>query len=1230
MAKFFNSIKGFIFSASAILLLLAGAGTPVYSQQCTLNLPQNAITMEVTVNEYKPCNQLRGVAPPGYLWAHLSGIGPGYSVADGLNPGYCGDLFGVVEDNPLYGPVTYQAKLWSSLDPGAPKLINNPPYSYTIPWNEINYLINMYPVPNDNYTWLEIQAAIWELVHGCNPIGPLFDCPPGIVYPYYFPFGSSGAGPYGCPPDGIVNISEVNQIVLDANANGGNFIPDPSEKIAVVVQILSCEGNTVAGACDPPYQIVFIPVQCPTPGIAVTKECTDASAVGQPINFSAVITNTGDETLNNITCTDDKAGTLNVPVPSLAPGASTTVTGSYVPTTSPSTDTVTCSGTGAISNKSVSNSGSATCKVPPSANCVAITAVQGNPITPVTMTASGGAGGPYTFSAIGLPAGLTMSSSGTISGTPTVSGTFNYTVTIKDSAGNTGTVNCSVTVNPPITANCVFINAVQGVAITPVTMTASGGVGGPYTFSATGLPAGLTMSSSGTISGTPTVSGTFNYTVTIKDSVGNTGTVNCSVTVNPPITANCVFINAVHGVAITPVTMTASGGAGGPYSFSATGLPTGLTMSSSGTISGTPTVSGTFNYTVTIKDSAGNIGTVNCSVTVNPPITANCVVINAVRGVAITPVAMTASGGAGGPYSFSATGLPTGLTMSSSGTISGTPTVSGTFNYTVTIKDSAGNTGTVNCSVTVNPVKPDITIVKTADKQTVLSGEKVTYTYKITNSGNLALTNVKVVDNNGTSTYTSDDFTVGTIASLAPGASQTFTSTRVPPAPMCGGGSGDGCGLLVTEHRNDGKTKFTFLQSKDGRDNYWTFNNWYGSRAYSHKAKIRVYNNNGNTFQEVDGTLGNGDGFKYFNSFSCLADKSTVVKSDGCSVNLPDIFYKKGWNKDWHLDWDQSRGDYNRYHCWDDDYEGYNVSWDYWEHPDTCSGTSTNTATVTASWSGGTISATDDATVNLTAKATSKVSITKTANKYQAAPGEAVTYTYVITNTGGGSLTNLMVVDDNGTPTITEDDFTVGTVALLDPSKSTTLTKTLVPAAPVCGGSSGCGLMITQHLNNGTTKFTFLQSKDERDTYWTFSGWEGTRSYAHRSKMRVYDKTGWTYQDFDSTPSAGAGSNYFNSFSVVVNTSSVVKSDGCSVNLPTVFYKKGWNNDWRYDWDKWVGDYNRTHYWDDDYSGHSLGWDYNTHPYCCSGTVTNTAKVTATGETATVTASDDATVKIVK
>jgi uncharacterized repeat protein (TIGR01451 family) len=230
-----------------------------------------------------------------------------------------------------------------------------------------------------------------------------------------------------------------------------------------------------------------------------------------------------------------------------------------------------------------------------------------------------------------------MSTGGTISGTPTVSGTFSYTVTVKDSAGNTGTVNCSVTVNPPPSANCVSITAVQGFPITPVTMVGSGGVGGPYTFSATGLPAGLTMSTGGTISGTPTVSGTFSYTVTVKDSAGNTGTVNCSVTVNPPPSANCVSIAAVQGFPITPVTMVGSGGTGGPYTFSATGLPAGLTMSTGGTISGTPTVSGTFSYTVTVTDNSGHSGTVNCSVTVTPASPPQLVVTKTADAGTITP-----------------------------------------------------------------------------------------------------------------------------------------------------------------------------------------------------------------------------------------------------------------------------------------------------------------------------------------------------------------------------------------------------------------------------------------------------------------------------------------------------------------------------------------------------------------------------------------------------------------
>jgi len=252
---------------------------------------------------------------------------------------------------------------------------------------------------------------------------------------------------------------------------------------------------------------------------------------------------------------------------------------------------------------------------PPTVFCPVISAAQSSAINPVTLLGSGGST-PYTFLATGLPNGLSASLSGVISGTPTVNGTFPYTLSITDKLGQQGSINCGMIVTLPLTAACPVITAVQSVAITPVTLAGSGGIGAPYTFSATGLPNGLTISPDGRISGTPTVSGNFPYAVTIADRDGNKGTLNCSVTVNGPPTAACVSIQAVEYAAITPATLVGGAGAGAPYTFSATGLPTGLSISSGGVISATPTVNGTFPYTVTITDKAANKGTLSCSVTV--------------------------------------------------------------------------------------------------------------------------------------------------------------------------------------------------------------------------------------------------------------------------------------------------------------------------------------------------------------------------------------------------------------------------------------------------------------------------------------------------------------------------------------------------------------------------------------------------------------------------------------
>ena len=143
------------------------------------------------------------------------------------------------------------------------------------------------------------------------------------------------------------------------------------------------------------------------------------------------------------------------------------------------------------------------------------------------ITAIGGTA-PYTFALTAgtLPAGLTLLSDGTLSGTPTAGGTFPLTVVATDANGFTGTINYNLLINPPI----IVINPPtlpSGTVGVPYsqTLVASGGTP-TYTLVVTGgtLPPGTTLDpNTGLLGGVPTVAGTFNFTVTATDSSTGTG-----------------------------------------------------------------------------------------------------------------------------------------------------------------------------------------------------------------------------------------------------------------------------------------------------------------------------------------------------------------------------------------------------------------------------------------------------------------------------------------------------------------------------------------------------------------------------------------------------------------------------------------------------------------------------------------------------------------------------------
>jgi type II secretory pathway component PulJ len=154
----------------------------------------------------------------------------------------------------------------------------------------------------------------------------------------------------------------------------------------------------------------------------------------------------------------------------------------------------------------------------------------------------------------------------------------------------------------------------------PATTITGAGGGGSYIWSATGLPAGMSIDvSTGAISGTPTASGAPTATITLNDSLGDTAaTRQYVVTINvaPTITSTSPLPGAGLNVAYS-TTLTKSGGTG-PFIWSATGLPAGLTMdATTGVISGTPTAAGTSAASVTLTDGAGATANASLSITVN-------------------------------------------------------------------------------------------------------------------------------------------------------------------------------------------------------------------------------------------------------------------------------------------------------------------------------------------------------------------------------------------------------------------------------------------------------------------------------------------------------------------------------------------------------------------------------------------------------------------------------------
>ncbi|WP_173420467.1 putative Ig domain-containing protein [Ensifer adhaerens] len=353
-----------------------------------------------------------------------------------------------------------------------------------------------------------------------------------------------------------------------------------------------------------------------------------------------------------------------------------------------------------------------------------------------TLSTSGGTG-PYTYSLVAgsnLPPGLTLSSAGVISGTPTGSGPYNFTVRVVDSTTPT-----------PHTRDKAYsvLIAAPVINVTPDSPP-DGGVGTAYSvqFSATGgtpgytytrdsgsLPAGLSLSGSGLLSGTPSAVGSSTFKLKVQDSTTiSTGGVHfllqdVTVTINavPPVvltpTTGTALTAGAVGSSYSNASISATGGAGTiTYAVTSGSLPAGLALNTStGAITGTPTAGalGTTNFTVTATAAAAGSAAASYSITITaPPLVLAPLggpLTSGTAGVAYS-TSISATGGVGTvTYALTAGALPPGLTMNTStGAISGTPTAIGTFNFSITA--TAATSGSVAEAYQIAIVGPPLNL----------------------------------------------------------------------------------------------------------------------------------------------------------------------------------------------------------------------------------------------------------------------------------------------------------------------------------------------------------------------------------------------------------------------------------------------------------------------------------------------------------------------------------------
>ena len=311
----------------------------------------------------------------------------------------------------------------------------------------------------------------------------------------------------------------------------------------------------------------------------------------------------------------------------------------------------------------------------------------------------------FSYSSGRLPQGIEIKPNGLLTGTPTEVGTFDFWGNLADGCGTQQSqMEYALVVAPLLVVTTPALSPVRVGAPYSVNLTATGGGTQAWAVKQGALPAGLTLSSTGSLSGTPRATGSFTFTVAVSDAK-RIGTKELTLVVTTPLAlALPASSPAEVGVAYT-LTPTISGGAT-PFvwSVSAGALPAGLTLdAASGTVSGVPSTSGSFQIALSAASADGASAETGTRLSVAPHLavaTTRLASANVNRAYASR---LAKSGGVGPvTWRIAAGKLPAGLRLApATGAISGKASRSGTFRFQVQTTDSLGATATRRLTLVV-------------------------------------------------------------------------------------------------------------------------------------------------------------------------------------------------------------------------------------------------------------------------------------------------------------------------------------------------------------------------------------------------------------------------------------------------------------------------------------------------------------------------------------------------